>query len=97
MSQVKFYTIEKLVNQLQFLIPLENGGPWVATDLSELLYPQNRDKFVSPTLTREEWQWLQDGAKKRLMCALGTDEVRAHWKSIVDGVVPFGFNLEEGE
>lgn len=65
----------------------------------EFLYPQYASHHTA-TLSVDTWKWLQEQATERLAttkpedCA---DAVYAHWRSIVDGVVPFGYRVEETE
>ncbi len=63
-------------------------------DFDNLLYPQYEEKF-DKTISPECWKALQDGAKANLATGRGTDNVRNHWQSIVDGVVPFGFVVKD--
>ena len=61
----------------------------------DMLYPQNSDKFN--TISVESWEWLRAEAKKRLE---GSHErahpnVVAHWQSIRDGQIPFGYSIRD--
>jgi len=58
-----------------------------------MLYPQYYERF-SKTISKATWEKLQEEAKKKLEEGLGVDEVRKHWQSIIDGVVPFGYEVE---
>lgn len=64
----------------------------------EMLYPQYAYHF-DRTISSETWQWLQDEAKKRLSERADrthlSESVKAHWQSIADGVVPFGFTVKD--
>ncbi len=73
--------------------PSYEGKPVRLTHYSDMLYPQYADKFRS--ITPETWEYLQSEAKKNLAEAANAHErVRAHWQSIADGVVPFGYRVE---
>ena len=67
-------------------------------DYDEMLYPQDERKFK--TISSYTWEKLQEEAKRKLK-ADGEDgewahpRVREHWQSIVDGVVPFGYEVED--
>lgn len=64
-------------------------------DFDNMLYPQYEDKFQK-TITPDVWTQLQVQAKKNLE---ERDHVHpavaAHWQSIVDGVVPFGYVVSD--
>ena len=60
-----------------------------------LLYPQYKDKF-NKIIDKELWNVLQEEAKKKLEERPDAHpKVIKHWKSIVDGKVPFGFKVEK--
>lgn len=65
----------------------------------QMLYPQYED-FFEKTIGRDIFEKLQEQAKEKLENE-DLDHVHpnviAHWKSIVDGVVPFGYVLEKEE
>ena len=68
-------------------------------NFDNLLYPQHADQFEK-TLTEGTWKALQEEAKTRLSAKPvvhpdAADAVVDHWKSIADGVVPFGFVVKE--
>jgi len=60
----------------------------------EMLYPQY-DHHFDPTITESTWKWLQEQAKKNLEKGGGSDNVKKHWQSIVDGRVPFGYRVKD--
>lgn len=65
-------------------------------DFDNLLYPQYGHKFEKKISTRT-WEAIQKRAKELID---EKDEyvhqaVQAHWQSIVDGVVPHGFVVED--
>lgn len=68
-------------------------------DYDDMLYPQYRDKFEK-TITPSVWESVQKEAKKRLdedgnLGYYAHPAVRAHWQSIIDGKVPFGYVVKD--
>ena len=67
-------------------------------DYDDMLYPQYKDKF-DKIISKETFESIQKAAQESL------DEVKQgreahpdvikHWKSIVDGNVPFGYKIKE--
>lgn len=67
------------------------------TDFSKMLYPQHGDHF-DKTIKQSTWEALQNEAKRLLEeKGYAHPKVIAHWQSIVDGNVPFGFTVEDEE
>jgi hypothetical protein len=64
-------------------------GPMRLVKYEDLMFPQYADRFTS--ISPDTWSWLQEQAKSKLAsgCSAHPD-VLAHWRSIADGVVPFG-------
>lgn len=65
----------------------------------DMLYPQYEDKYEK-TIPQDIFESLQKAAKENLENLENKDhpvhpEVAAHWQSIVDGEVPFGYKIEE--
>ena len=61
----------------------------------DMLYPQHDDKF-DKTISSNTWSALQTQAKKNLEeTTYAHPAVLAHWQSIVDGVVPFGYTVKD--
>ena len=64
-----------------------------------MLYPQYKDDFEGRTIYQSTWEALQNEAK-RLLDGIDSgegsaaDPVIAHWKDIVNGVVPFGYKIK---
>jgi hypothetical protein len=73
---------------------LDSDGPMRLVRYSHMLFPQHDHDFAQ-TISADIWKWLQEEAQKKLGEPGGADHVRAHWQSIVDGVVPFGYRVEE--
>lgn len=68
-------------------------------DYDDLLYPQYEYKF-DKTISSDTWSLLQKQAQEKLdkdaVDTLGAaDSVVNHWKSIVAGVIPFGFKIKD--
>ncbi len=65
-------------------------------DFDNMLYPQYEYKF-NKTISKDLWEKLQDEAKN-LLAENGDcvhPMVLEHWKSIVAGVIPFGYSIIE--
>ena len=64
-------------------------------DYDDMLYPQYYDKF-DKTISRDVFEALQKTAKKYLEeSEYAHPAVINHWKSIVNGNVPFGYTVKE--
>lgn len=64
-------------------------------DYDSMLYPQNGYMFEK-TIRPSVWDALQKEAKKNLEeCDYAHPDVVAHWKSIAEGHVPFGYSVKE--
>ena len=63
-------------------------------NFDNMLYPQYENRF-SKTILKDTWEKLQEEAKRKLEEGAGVDKVQEHWQSIIDGVVPFGFEVED--
>lgn len=61
-----------------------------------MLYPQYEEKF-DKVIPDYVWEKLQEQAKKELegIDAYVSDYVVDHWRSIANGVVPFGYTVVE--
>ena len=67
----------------------------------DLLYPQRANEFEK-TLTPSTWEHVQKEAKAKIEEAHDDahgyavhPDVMAHWQSIADGKLPFGFTVKE--
>lgn len=65
-------------------------GPKRMVQFANMLNPQYSEYFAQ-TITPDTWQWLQERASEELASDHGSKAVRAHWQSIVDGRIPFGY------
>ena len=60
-----------------------------------MLYPQDSDHFEK-TISSDVWNKIQAQAKELLAETTNAHPVvRAHWQSIVDGQVPFGYVVKD--
>ena len=67
-------------------------------DYNNMLYPQYEYKF-DKTISPETWNALQSEASRKLQesSEFAHSDVVKHWKSIVDGKVPFGYKVKNEE
>ena len=65
-------------------------------DYDDMLYPQYYNKFEK-TISSDTWYALQKKAKENLEKdnPHTSPRVIAHWQSIVDGTVPFGYRIKK--
>lgn len=64
-------------------------------DYDDMLYPQYYDEFEK-TISRETFEELQKEAKENLKnTEYAHPNVVAHWQSIVEGKVPFGYKIKD--
>ena len=63
-------------------------------NMDDLLYPQYEYKFTA--ISEETWDSVKREAQSCLLeCEYAHPAVVAHWKSIVDGNIPFGLRIED--
>ena len=64
-------------------------------DYDKMLYPQYEHNFQK-TMSKELWECIQKAAKEKLSEKEKHvhPHVVAHWESIVDGQIPFGYTIE---
>ena len=62
----------------------------------DMLYPQYENKFEK-TISKSTWEWLQLKAQEAIDrgAVNAHPSVYEHWKSIVNGKVPFGYIVED--
>jgi hypothetical protein len=83
------------------VIPFEFWRQWMHLSdvplsfrkLEDMLYPQNADMFR--TITLDTFGWLQKRAAELLAEGGAHEKVKAHWQNIVDGEVPFGYQVKD--
>lgn len=66
-------------------------------DYDDMLFPQYEYKFTEKTISSDTWNSIQKKANELLIEVDGytSPKVIEHWKSIVNGVVPFGYTVKE--
>ena len=73
------------------------GAPMKLVDYSNMLYPQYAESF-GRSIDADTWQYLQTKAREQLASLDNAHlDVKAHWQSIVNGVVPFGYRVKESK
>jgi len=72
---------------------MRKKSPMRLFDYEDMLFPQYEERFQRK-ISKDTWEWLRSEAKKRLSSDGVHPNVRAHWQSIVDGRVPFGYAVE---
>lgn len=67
-------------------------------DYDNMLYPQYAHKFEK-TIAPNTWKSLQEAAREKIEQEgeYAHPEVLKHWKSIADGTIPFGYQIEENK
>lgn len=70
-------------------------GPKRMVQYANMLYPQYAEKFAQ-TIDPATWKWLQEKAASNLVENPNAHEnVIAHWTSIANGVIPFGYSVSD--
>lgn len=69
--------------------------PCKLIDYNNMLYPQYQDKFEK-TISQTTWDALQKKAGENLNeKRSASDNIVAHWQSVRDGKIPFGFTISQ--
>ena len=64
-------------------------------DYDDMLYPQYEERF-DKTIRKDHWEEIQQEVRRKLKEEHGAHPaVIAHWQSIAEGVVPFGYRIVE--
>lgn len=68
-------------------------------DYDDMLYPQYEDKFQK-TIPEHVWEAIRKEAARRIEedskgSRRAHPAVKAHWQSIVDGTIPFGYSIKK--
>lgn len=80
---------------IKYWIKTSNTCGLKLVDYDDFLYPQYQYKFEK-TISKNAWKCIQEQAKKNLESnEVACPEVRNHWQSIVSGIVPFGYKVED--
>lgn len=61
----------------------------------DMLYPQHEYEFTEKTINKEAWDAMQKKATELWLEGGGAERVRDHWRSIMEGNVPFGYKVED--
>lgn len=64
-------------------------------DYDKMLYPQYEDEFTKKTINKETWDAMQKKATELWLKGSGAESVRDHWRSIMEGNVPFGYKVKD--
>lgn len=72
----------------------DNNEPIKLVRYEEMLYPQYGFKYEK-VISKDTWDWLRKKATDLWLEGGGVQEVRDHWRSIMDGNVPFGYKVKE--
>ena len=66
-------------------------------DYDDMLFPQYEEKFTNKSISESTWIALQKEANLRLADnnEFANSKVVAHWQSIADGNIPWGYELSE--
>lgn len=90
----KSYTIFRFLFTFNFQ---HNKTGLKLVNYDDMLYPQYAYLFA-PVISKAVWKNMQSQAEKMLQEHKDEyvhPDVKAHWQSIVDGVVPFGYTVKE--
>lgn len=71
-------------------------GPARLQEWKDALYPQHASRYNG--INPDTWEWMQEEARRLLKehtSETAHPDVRAHWQSIADGVVPFGLQIAD--
>ena len=70
-------------------------GPLRLLNYENMLDPQCENKF-NKVIDSTTWKWIQDKARESLASSEHAHpNVKAHWESIITGVVPFGYIISD--
>jgi hypothetical protein len=68
--------------------------PLCLHNIRDMLYPQNKDRYTA--IPKSSWEWLQKEAAENIKKSPdAVPKVIAHWKKIVEGTVPFGYEIQD--
>jgi hypothetical protein len=82
--------LDRLPTVKTVTLPIDPPRPF---SIETLAYPQFEYRY---TLTHAEWDELQAYCRAKLMEEpLASDNVRNHWRRIVNGATPFGLQVRE--
>lgn len=73
---------------------MHEDGPMKLVRYDTMLYPQYEDHY-DKVISKSTFDYLQEKARENLERGEAHPSVMAHWQSIVDGNVPFGYSIKE--
>ena len=74
---------------------VKKGAPLRVFDYSDMLYPQYADRY-DKVISSKTWSYLKKEAAKNLEeVSNAHPKVISHWRSITEGIVPFGYKVNE--
>lgn len=72
---------------------IKKDSPVRIVEYDKMLYPQYLEEF-DKTISQKTWEYLQKEARKNLeKHKSASPRVIEHWQSVVDGKVPFGYEI----
>ena len=80
---------------VQYWMHLQDSCGLRLIDYDKMLYPQYEYKFTEKTINKETWDAMQKKAIELWLEGGGVERVRDHWRSIMEGNVPFGYTVED--
>lgn len=80
---------------IQSWMRLENSCGLRLINYDDMLYPQYEDAFTKKTINKEIWEAMQKKATELWLEGSGSERVRDHWHSIMEGNVPFGYKVKD--
>lgn len=80
---------------IQNWMRLEDSCGLRLINYDDMLYPQYEDAFTKKTINKEIWEAMQKKATELWLEGSGSERVRDHWHSIMQGNVPFGYKVKD--
>ncbi len=80
---------------IQSWMRLEDSCGLRIINYDDMLYPQYEDAFTKKTINKETWNAMQKKATELWLEGGGSERVRDHWRSIMEGNVPFGYKVKD--
>lgn len=83
---------------VQYWMSLQDSCGLRIINYDDMLYPQCEYKFTEKTINKETWDAMQKKAAEFWNECGGShaaDRVLDHWRSIIEGNVPFGYKVED--
>ena len=80
---------------IQYWMHLYDSCGLKMIDYDKMLYPQYEDEFTKKTINKETWDAMQNKATELWLEGGAVERVRNHWRSIMEGNVPFGYKVKD--